>query len=120
MKTTKRIWVPGYRPFVMGGSVHYVIACDVEVEGPFALGRGIKGYTAEAPNGTKVVVDAVSLGIVGNSLEAVKADVKAAESVAIMRKQQQEAKEHYAKAAAAGDVEVREPGYFWAKLGVLV
>jgi hypothetical protein len=118
MLTIKRIWVPGYRPFVMGGHVHYTLAADIECEGPFDMGKGIEAYTATSPTGKVLVVDSVSLGVIGPSLEEVRADVAEAD-IATMRKQQDEAKLHYEQELSIGAVEVCEPGYLWIKAGGL-
>jgi hypothetical protein len=115
---TLRIWVPGYNPWGMGGHVHYTLAADIECEGPFELGKGLVAYTAKAPNGTEFVVDSVSLGIVGASLESAREDVETGE-LEVMHKQQRDAKAGYKKDLERNAVQVREPGYFWAKLNAI-
>lgn len=118
MKSIKRIWIPGYRPFVMGGHVNYTLACDVECEGPVDIGKGLFAYTATAPNGQQVIVDTVSLGVVGNDLEDVRKDVEEGE-LEVMLKQQIDAKKNYEADRKRGALEVKEPGYFWAKLNMI-
>jgi hypothetical protein len=115
---TLRIWVPGYNPWVMGGHVHYTLATDVECDGPFEVGKGLCAYTAKAPNGTEFVVDSVSLGVVGDSLEAVRKDVEEG-ALDVMHRQQRDALARYERDRDRGAVEVREPGYFWAKLNAI-
>lgn len=102
----------------MGGHVNYTLACDLECAGPIPLGRGFKAFTATSPSGKTIVIDSVSFGVVGDSIEDVKKDV-AAGSLAVMRKQQREAKAHFKSDIQRNAVEVREPGYFWAKLNLL-
>jgi hypothetical protein len=100
----------------MGGHVHYIISSDIECEGPFDIGKGLFAYTATSPAGIQFVVDSVSLGVVGNSLDAVRKDVEEGE-LDVMHQQQRDALARFKAKLAAGAVEVREPGYFWAKIG---
>lgn len=117
-KETRRIWIPGYRPFVMGGSVHYTLAADIECEGPHDIGKGLFAYTAASPSGRVFVVDSVSNGVVGDSLEGVRKDV-AEGKLETMQKQQRDALAHYERDLGRHAVEVKEPGYFWAKLNAI-
>lgn len=108
-KTTKRIWTIGYRPFVMGGSVHYNMACDIKCDGPFDLGDKYKGYLAIAPNGKTFVAEYKSGAIVGDTIENVKNDILTGDKE-MMEKQVKDAIESSKK------VEVVSEDYFWEAL----
>lgn len=91
--TTIRIWRPAYRAFMMGGNVHTPICADVEALGPYDLGKGFQGYVVtDTYKGCSRVVCAESLGVIGDTLESVRADVGRCKDVAFMRKQVAEAK----------------------------
>ena len=112
-KTTKRtIWTWGYRPFVMGGNVNYVLGVEMWCYGPYVLGKGHKGYVAVAPNGKCFVAEATTGAIVGNgeteklALEKVRGDIKTGNSK-VMKQQVKEAKEQIK------DIEIHAPSFFW-------
>ncbi len=69
-------WTYGYRPFVMGGNVNYIIATSLTCTGPHHVGKGVKVYVAKAPNGRFRVCEKSTGAIIGDSLEQVKLDLK--------------------------------------------
>ena len=101
------IGLKSYRPFVMGGPTCSYIKCDVSAEGPYDLGGGYQGYLVTAPDGTTYVADAISGGIVGPSLEAVRADIQQGDPEFMVR-QVEEAKVGISKAT------LLSPDEFWA------
>jgi hypothetical protein len=103
-----RIWVPCYRPFMMGGNVRQPIATKVEAEGPFDLGKGFEGYLVVNPRSGKMhVACAISGGLVGSSIKEVRDDIAAGE-LKMMKAQ-------VAKAKAVGDeAENLTPDMFWS------
>ena len=103
------IWTRGYRPFVMGGSVHYDLGCKTTCEGPFDVGRGYSAWMATAPNGNKFVAEATTGAIVGGSLEQVREDIKTGDPE-LMKKQMADAKQR------VKDVEEKDPAFFWHAL----
>lgn len=107
--TTHRFWTYGHRPFVMGGDVHYVLACDLECTGPHDLGGGYSGYLATAPNGKTFVAEDTTGAIVGDTLEAVRGDIASAEPE-VMERQIAKATEDAKKA------EVQDAATFWAAM----
>lgn len=107
--TNRTIWTWGYRPFIMGGDVNYVLACKVPCTGPFKVGRGYEVYVATAPNGTTFVAEAQSGAIVGGSLEQVREDIRTGDPK-MMQKQVTEALESAKKA------EIKSPDFFWGAL----
>ena len=112
---TKRFWTFGHRPFVMGGSVDYVLACDLECTGPHKLGKGQFGFLATAPNGKTFVCEGVTGAMVGDSLESVRADIKRAKP-AMIRAQIKDAKTIVKEARARGNFEVKDAAFFWKQL----
>lgn len=105
-KKLKRIWTWGYRPFIMGGRCNYVLACDWECDGPHDLGGGYTGWVATAPNGVTRVVEDKSGAIVGDSLSAVRQDIKDGDPK-VMNQQLEEA------IAQAKEAEVKSAEHFW-------
>jgi hypothetical protein len=63
---------------MMGGNVNQPIATEVDCSEEFDLGKGFKGVIAVSPNGKTYVVETTSGGIVGNSVDDVKADIASA------------------------------------------
>jgi hypothetical protein len=108
----KQIWTYGHRPFVMGGSVNYLLACNVECSGPHKLGKGYEGYVATAPNGKTFVAESLTGAIVGDTLESVRADIKAAKP-AVMRKQVDDALARMRNERQQGNYEVKDADFFW-------
>lgn len=112
---TKTIWTWGYRPFIVGGNVNYVLACKVECTGPHELGSGYKGYAAAAPNGTVFVAEAKTGAIVGSgpnesaALKVVCRDIADGDKK-VMQKQVADAAVHASKA------ELHDAAFFWGAL----
>jgi hypothetical protein len=107
-ETIRQIWTWGYRPFVMGGKVHYVLACKIKCTGPHDLGKGYKGYVATAPSGDTVVAEATTGAIVGSSLRQVRKDIETGDP-AVMRQQVKQA------AIDMMNAEVTDVKNFWEK-----
>jgi hypothetical protein len=103
------VWTMGYRPFVMGGSVHYPMGTRVPCSGPFDLGRGYSGYLATAPNGRTFVAEATTGALVGPTIEAVRKDIETGDPK-LMVAQVAKATETVKK------VEETTPKEFWAAL----
>lgn len=71
-----KVWTTYYRPFILGGNVNAPVHCILEpAAGPFDLGKGYKGYLVVAPSGKTYIVEAITGGIVGNTIEEVRDDV---------------------------------------------
>jgi hypothetical protein len=103
MKVT--IWIPAYRPFILGGDVNAPVSAEVDGSS-IDLGRGFKGYLVKTPAGGTVVAEAKSGGIVGQSLDQVLIDVREA-NLSVMRKQVREAVETSKRATKL------PPDQFW-------
>ncbi len=101
------IWVPCYRPFIMGGDVNRPVKCEIEAQGPFDIGKGFKAYLVSKPGGRFAVAEATTGAIVGDTLEEVRADIKDG-SAAVMRKQVAESAIQVARAFTV------EPDEFWS------
>jgi len=80
------MWTAAYRPFRMGGNVNQPVGIEVTVGEPIPLDHGISVYVVVTPDGRKAIVEAMSGGIVGTSLEQVKRDIEDADP-AMMRDQ---------------------------------
>lgn len=74
-----KIWTRNYRPFIMGCDVNAPMMADVPVVGPFDLEKGYQGYLAVSPAGNTFVVESLTGGIVGDSIEEVRADISDAD-----------------------------------------
>jgi hypothetical protein len=74
-----KIWTRAYHPFIMGGDVNAPSACEVEVSGPYDIGRGMQAYLAVSPNGKTFVAESVTGAIVGPTLDQVREDVRTAD-----------------------------------------
>lgn len=74
-----RIFNRAYRPFIMGGDVHGFISTDVDVTETFIVNDFITLYEVRGPDGKTAIVEAISGGIVGNSLNKVLKDIETAE-----------------------------------------
>lgn len=105
-----KIWTAAYMPFILGGDVYQPLFCEVEAQGPIDLGRGYKGYLVLAPDGSTVVAESTSGGLVGPTIQEVRADIKSG-SIAVMRKQVEEAVE---KGKTARPI---APEEFWTLMG---
>lgn len=106
---TARVWTYGHRPFVMGGSVNYVLGCDVPADGPHALGDGYYGYLITAPNGQTFVAEAETGALVGPTLKAVRQDIKEADK-AVIERQLETAREK------KKEIEVKDAEFFWTAM----
>ena len=73
------VWKYQYRPFTLGGNVHQPIKCGLDVTGPFDV-EGYEVYVTISPSGETFIVDAISGGIIGDSIEQVRTDVLAGRS----------------------------------------
>lgn len=102
------VWKYQYRPFQMGGSVDKAIKCTLLADGPHDLGKGWFGYVVTSPSGYTQVAEAESGGIVGETLEQVRADVWRAD-VGYLHKQVKEAKKGLKSASGVPPIE------FWGK-----
>ena len=90
-----KVWTWKYEPFQlgpMGGKpCQRPVVTNVGCTGPYDLGQGFVGYLAEAPDGTTVVIEDESCGIVGSEIEEVRGDVARA-TAEEMREQIKEAR----------------------------
>jgi hypothetical protein len=86
-----------------------LIATELEVEGPYSLGKGYSGFIAKSPKGETYVVERTTGGFVGGSLAEVKKDVKVAKSE-MLAKQMADEMENAAKAI------LMKPETFWSYL----
>ena len=86
-----------------------LIATQLEVEGPYDLGKGYSGFIAKSPKGETFVVDRSTGGFVGGSLEAVRKDVKQARAN-VLKKQMAQQMEIAATAT------LYKPWNFWKYL----
>lgn len=108
---TLRIWTFGYRPFICGGNVNYILATTVECESAVDLGKGFKGHLVKVPGTRKTrVAEAITGAIIGDTLAAVRSDVKKA-TKAVMDKQIADAKH----ALYTMDIETLKPKEFWKR-----
>ena len=91
------VWKYGYFPFTLGGKTHRPIKCEMPADGPHSLGMGFEGYIVKMPNGGTRIAEADSHGIVGDTLEQVRADINKAghEGLEYMRTQVKEKAEEY-------------------------
>ncbi len=105
--TKIRIYTECYQPFRMGGNLREPIACTVEAFGPFDLGKGFEAYVVCDPDGRTVVAEAISGGLVGDTIENVRKDVEEGNEAAMAR-QIDEGKQITARAR---DIDA---GEFWA------
>ena len=80
-----RIYTRGYRPFVMGGSVHYFLATEVEASEHFDVGQGISCRLVVAPNGATFCVEAETGAIVGSTPAEVKQDMAEADPEVVQK-----------------------------------
>lgn len=96
-------------PFALGGKFRF-IKCEIEIEGPLIdLGKGFEGYLAVSPDGTKTyVIEHISGGIVGNTIEQVEADIVACDDQEMMAEQVDQACEDMKKAISVSEEE------FWS------
>lgn len=97
LKTVLQVWTMYYNAFVMGGSCHQPIACEVPVTKPVALGKGYKGYVITSPKGETHIAESETGAFVGTSLAQVRADIAEA-SEQVMRDQIAGARKLAAKA----------------------
>lgn len=64
---------------MLSGNVHAPIATDIPVIGPFDIGKGHEGYLAASPSGKTYVIEKLTGGIVGSSLDDVRKDIEEAD-----------------------------------------
>lgn len=105
VRTQVRAWVRRYHPFTMGGDVWRPMGCWLDCDGPVDAGRGFKVCVVEAPDGSKIICEAVSGGIVGRSLKGVKKDI-ATGDFKVMKAQVEAAKKVVVS-------DIVEPEEFW-------
>lgn len=90
-----KAWTWKHEPFQLGGMggrpCQRPVCAIVTCQGPYDLGQGFVGYLAIAPNGTTLVIEATSGGIVGSTIAQVRADVARA-TIEEMQEQVREAK----------------------------
>lgn len=88
-----RIWMKKYTPFKMGGNLYNNVATDIPDSTPkHDIGMGFKAVKI-IHKGRGYIFDCGSGGLVGNSLEQVREDVKSCGDVKLMRKQIMQAKQ---------------------------
>lgn len=69
----------------MGGNVNAPVSCEVEALGPFDLGAGYQGFLVVAPSGKTFVAESITGGIVGSTVDEVRADVASADKEMMAR-----------------------------------
>ena len=104
-----KVWTKQYRPFVMGGDVRRNIRCDLPAEGPHDLGQDYLGYIVTSPGGRTFVAEKNSGAIIGDTLEAVRQDIREGDP-ALMARQVEEATK------ARDEAVTVEPEEFWSCL----
>jgi hypothetical protein len=82
-ETQITIWSEAYRPFIMGGNVHAPLKTSVPATELVDLGKGYKGYIVTSPRGKTFVIESITGGIVGDSLEVVRKDVEQADETVV-------------------------------------
>jgi hypothetical protein len=108
--TEMLVWKQSYRPFLLGGNLRAPMSATLPVMGPFDLGGGYQGFLALHPeNNSTYVVESITGGIVGSSLEAVRNDIATAKTE-VMEKQIEDAKKQVAEAYTVSAVD------FWRSL----
>jgi len=70
----------------MGGNVNAGIKTEDDVLGPFDLGQGYEGFLFCSPGGRMGIIEGATGGMVGDTLEKVRADIAAADPE-VMKKQ---------------------------------
>ncbi len=80
----RQIWTMGYFPFVMGGNVHQPIVTEIGYIEEKNIGKGLRAFSFQTPKGTIRIAESITGAIVGDSFEAVKADVKEASKKVMM------------------------------------
>lgn len=82
------IWKRITQPFVMGGSVNRKAKTEIsdDLVKPVDLGKGFKGFVLEH-DGKTGVYELTSGGLVGDTLEDVKADIDTCDDPAIIQAQ---------------------------------
>lgn len=115
MQTEKRtkltMWTHVYRPFILGGSCNYILGTEIEeYEGPFDLGKGFTGFLVTTPSGATRVIESTSGGIVGDTLNEVRADISTTPSKQAMQRQVDQA------IAISKKVEKVDLSAFWAAM----
>lgn len=103
-----KIWTFGYRPFILGGNVSYIVATEVPMSVPVDLGYGFMGHVITTPDGKTRIAEARTGAIIGGTLKSVKADIKKGKP-SVMEEQVIKAQE----ALDTMDVETLEPEEFW-------
>lgn len=79
----RRIWTRAYRPFIMGGDVNAPIYTEVEATDPVDVGQDIQCFLVVAPNGRTFAAESETGAIVGDSIDAVKADMAEADPAVV-------------------------------------
>lgn len=107
--TTVRVWTRCYRPFMTGGNVHRSIAAEVPIASVVDLGKGFSGYEIHDMTGASRYVCAVSGGLLGDDLAAIRKDIAECPK----KKKKKIMTEQVAKMAIEGkDAELMEPDKF--------
>jgi len=84
-----RVFTPYSRPFVLGGKVSGLMACELEVTEPYDC-NGVQLHMLVAPNGKTFVVEGFSGGTCGDNLQYVIDDIESADSEVIAKQLQDE------------------------------
>lgn len=107
-----KVFYYNYRPFIMGGSPHQYVACDVPVEGPHDLGKGFEAYTVTTPSGRLFVIEATTGAVISDSLQQAQKDVEDGDSHT-MNQQIEKAKEWMQRTTTVAEEQ------FWTDLDQL-
>lgn len=111
-KHTMRVWTKARVGSIwsLGGTPSTkLIATQLEVEGPYDLGKGYSGFIATSPKGETFIVERSTGGFVGGTLAEVRKDVKKAKAevlAAQMTKQME----------VAATAKLMKPKSFWGHL----
>lgn len=110
MEEQMKVWTSAYRPFILGGNVNAPIWCDIEpASAPIDLGKGYQGAVIVSPSGKTFVVEVITGGIVGSTVEGVKADIASAEDSILKEQMERESRR-------AETAEKVSPEDFWRQL----
>jgi len=93
----QKVWMPNYRPFILGGDCRAPIVVEIDVAGEYDLGLGYSGWLIISPNGKTFVAESETGAIVGNTITEVRQDIATADPE-IIRKQIENAKITVSKA----------------------
>ena len=87
-----KAWTRAYLPFRLGGNLRPLFSAELDCDPPVDAGKGFFVQVAHGPDGITLVVDPISGGIVGDTLEQVQEDIAACDDIGLMKTQIDDAK----------------------------